>query len=205
MNFFKINIFISLFVIMGCTNATSQDIKEESSNSITVFSDNYTVKLESCILKIPSRYKLIDFSQHEPNDLDKKSNPNNKFSYQSIYFLHKDVDSEDNFSARNTILTHSIEITNNFFSNINMLTSKLKFISSKKISTIKVSRYKPLTLKNIDRENTIQLRNEKLSKLNNILIVNENNFSIIVNETDEYVDEIYKMLEEGCISKVNRK
>ncbi len=193
---------MSLFFIIGCSRiATSDDIKEKS-NNLTVFADNYIVKVKSCSLKIPSRYHLMDFSQHQPNDLDKKSNPNNKFSYQSIYFLHKDVDSEDNFSVRNTILNHSIEITNNSFSNINMLISKLRFISSKKISTIKVSRYKPLALKNIDKENTIQLRNEKLFRLNNILIVNEKNFSIIVNETDEYIDEMYKMIEEGCASDI---
>jgi len=202
MLFPKINILIILFFLMGYSNAMSKDMKEKS-NNIELFADNYTVKIKSCSLKIPLRYKLIEFSYHKPNALDKRVNPNNNFSYKIISFFHKDVDSEDKFSIKNLILYHSIKISNHNFSNINILTSKLQLVSSKKILGIKVLRYKLKKL-NIDKTNPLQLKNNKLYKLNNTIIVNEKNFAIIINETDEYIDEIYKMIR-NCASMIDKK
>jgi len=199
MSFFKISIWMSLFFIMGCSsNATSKELTDES-GELTLSADNYRVKIKSCSLKIPSRYKLIEFSHHQPNDLDKRVNPDNKFSYKAIVFSHKDVENEDRLSVKNLILSHNIHISNNNFSNMNLLTSKLQYISNKNISDINISRYKPKKLK-IDKNDSLQLRNAKLSKLNNTLIVSGKDFTIIVNETDEYIDEIYKLIE-NCTSR----
>lgn len=204
MIFFKTNIII-LFVIMGCSNATSQGFEQNKSNEsiaiendITVSAENYKVQLKTCSLKIPSRYKLRNFSYYTP------SHPYNASPYKKVSFLHKEVSSEDWSTIKNFILEHKIEIANKKFLNMDVFTSKLQFISSKKVSDISVLRYKHKALKNIDKSDKRQLKNEELYKLNNILIVNEIGFSIIVSETDEYIDEIYEMIE-GCAKEMNSK
>ena len=203
MNFFKINIIIVLFILMGCSNAISQEFKENK-NTITVQAKNYKVKLKSCSLEIPLRYELIDFSHREPTYIDKQVYPNKNFSYQAISFVHKEVNNQNWSTFKNFILEHKIEIANKKFLDIDVFSSKLQFISSKKFSDIHVLRYKYKKLKNIDRTDVRQFNNEKLNKLNNILIVNETGFSIIINETDEYIDEIYTMLED-CASQMDTK
>lgn len=197
----KTMILIVLFLVMGCTNSTSHEIERNitkvnstgANNDILLYAENYKVKLKSCSLSIPSRYNLQNFSYQTP------LYPINTKPYTEINFSYKEASTVKNF-----ILSHSIHIANKKSLNIEVLTSKLQFISSKEVFNLKILRYKPKELRHIDKSNPQHIKNEKLYKLNNTIIVNKASFTILVDETDEYIDEIYKMIE-GCANEINIK
>jgi hypothetical protein len=191
-----IKIYILLIVVLtleGCLNNISSDDKqqikkviEKESYQIKVIAKDFNIKLMSCSLKIPFQYKLQSFSVDE------------------VHFVHKEAEEKRIYEPKNFILSHRIYITNKINLNINMLLSDLKFISEKKFDNINVSRYKPKKLKNIDKSNPIHIEHEKMYIRNNTFFINGKDFSMIINETDEYIDEVYKMIED-CASQLPRK
>jgi len=188
MNYIKIYILlIFILTLEGCSDNISPEensVNKKENHRIEILAKDFNIKLKSCSLKIPFRYKL------------------QSFSFDEVHFVHKEVEEKGIFEPGNYILTHRIYITNKINLDTNMLLSDLKFISEKKLDNINVSRYKPKSSKNIDKSNPIHIKHEKMYIRNNTFFINGKDFSMIVDETDTHIDEIYKMLED-CATQMN--
>jgi len=192
MKYIKIYVLlIFILTLEGCSeninlnnNQQVKKVIEKENYLIELIAKDFNIKLKSCSLKIPFRYKLQSFSVDE------------------VHFVHKEVKEKGIFEPVNSILTHRIYITNKINLDISMLLSDLNFISEKKIDDISLLRYKPKKLKNIDKSNPIHIKHEQMYIRNNTFFINGKDFSMIVSETDEHIDEIYKMIED-CASQMS--
>jgi hypothetical protein len=151
--------------------------------SILHSSTYFELKIDSCTLKIPQRYsqKMIF---HTPNEVS--------FLYQE----EKDVNTSKAIFS-NFFLAHKITILREKNHEIiNENDEDFNLISKKNINGIQVFRFKGRMKKTIKNPNEGQLKNINMFKQNNYFHIFGNDFYIVVQETDEYADDIYQIIED---------
>jgi len=176
----KILLVITSLVFLGCDTQPLKEKKYINKNQLSFM---------SCELKIPWRYKLDSFDKDRKEYL---------FSYQNSNQLKK------------YIYNHRIRVErkeNDYISLADKVFSEnFNLISLKNFNDIKSFRYKGKDKeeKQNNCKNQQSCKEVDMYFKNNYLVVYGKDFIMIIEETDEYIDEIYKMIED-CAAQLPRK
>ena len=152
---------------------------------LSASADYFKLHLDSCVLKISTRYQHI--SLNTPSSI--------KFRYSEV---EKETTKED--KAKNLLLTHNIAIDasrdKNKNKNIEKLSKIYDLIDSTIINGVQIYRFKDQPYAGIKKPNRDQQRHIKMINTNNIFYVYGEGFHIVAQETDKYIYDIYKMIED---------
>ena len=138
--------------------------------------DTFDINIGACNLAIPKSYKLKSFS------------PNYNF-----HFSHLENKSMDNFMGANFFYTHKIVISNSDLNKTekqNLVNNLKKIYPLKKHTQVReldIFIFKPI--KNLSNDKKYDMT------MNNIFLIFLANTAIYIEETDEYIDTIYNMIE----------
>jgi len=170
-----------------------QVVPSEFNNPWNIFiksSKKIEINFGSCILKIPTRYSLVNL---------------NNYHNSLVFSANKAVVSDDNnISIKDMISKHIINVYSHREKvplKDSVLFEGYKLISTKNISGITLFRYKHIDdIDFVDVTDKQQLNLRKMNKKNNQFLILGDNFSVQGFETDEYFSEIYEIIED-CASQ----
>lgn len=165
-------------IFLGCTNNRSNNEKF----SLEIIDTN-RVKTTSCILKIPIRYQLV------------------RKSKKDVLYRHYELINKEWLDPKNILLSHRIAVKkrNELNELDNQIYKDFTLIDKKEYSPIEVYRFKAKYTEEVIIKDSL-----KLLQKNNTFYIYSHNWFVGIDETDEYVDEIYTMIED-CASQMNSK